>query len=182
MKKFIRISLILVVMLVLLRGYIFRQVVVYQTVGHRVSYPITNPDLKAYLNAHACLSEHCSETEIINRALTLTADHLHFTAANNSVDPNRLYETQAAHCVGYAAFFTTACNYFFKEKGMDDTWTAHQHIGQLLCFGLNVHPFFSTPFFRDHDFVIIQNRQTGEKIAVDPNMYDYLYIQEISFR
>lgn len=182
MKKFLRVSLVLLATAVVLRGCIFRQVIVYQTVGQRNAYPLTNPAFKAYLSDNARLSAHCSATDVIDRALTLTAERLHFTADNNPIDPNRLYETRTAHCVGYAAFFVTACNYLFKENGMGDTWSAHQHIGQLYCFGTNVHPFFSTPFFKDHDFVIIQNWQTGEQIAVDPNMYDYLYIREISFR
>ena len=42
--------------------------------------------------------------------------------------------------------------------------------------------FRSTPFFKDHDFAIIRNKRTGERIAVDPNVYDYLIIREITLR
>lgn len=182
MKRFLWVSACLLLLLVLLRGCIFRQAVAYRTVGHRASYAATDNQLLQYLDGYTGLSESSSVDDIIDAALSLTTGKLRFTAANNDVDPNKLIHAETAHCVGYAAFFTTACNFYFRKYHLDETWVATPQIGQLYLFGENVHPYFSTPFFKDHDFAIIRNKRTGEQIAVDPNVYDYLIIREITLR
>ena len=36
-------------------------------------------------------------------------------------------------------------------------------------------------FFKDHDFVTIENKETGEIFAVDPSVNDYLFIDFVTF-
>jgi hypothetical protein len=182
MKKFLRVFFSIACLLILFRGCIYRTVVAYQALGTRITYPATDPELIQYLDKNAGLSDDASVQAVINCSLDLTADRLRFTAARNNTDPNRLFYTETAHCVGYAAFFTSACNFLFHKYHMDETWTARPQIGQLYCFGVNVHPYFDTPFFKDHDFAIIENKKTGERLAVDPNVYDYLCIRNITLK
>lgn len=164
------------------RGPLYRACVAYQSVGHRTSYPATDPELVQYIEETAAFKHPPSIEHILHRSLSLTSEKLHFTVANNAVDPNRLIGSRAAHCVGYAAFFATTCNYLFKKYHLETTWSAQPQKGQLYLFGQNVHPYLRMPFFRDHDFVIIRNKATGESIAVDPTVDDYLGIARVSIR
>ncbi len=61
-------------------------------------------------------------------------------------------------------------------------WVARSQIGQLYFLGTYVHPYFHSPFSKDHDFVIIENKTTGEIFAVDPTVSDYLFIVFITYK
>ena len=37
-------------------------------------------------------------------------------------------------------------------------------------------------FFKDHDFVTIENKVTGEVFAVDPTLYDYSGIKLVRYQ
>ncbi|MFN6038610.1 MAG: hypothetical protein ACK452_09085, partial [Bacteroidota bacterium] len=56
------------------------------------------------------------------------------------------------------------------------------HIGHIHFFGFDVHDWFSSKFFQDHDFVSIENKKTGEIYAVDPTAEDYLFIEFIRYK
>ena len=56
----------------------------------------------------------------------------------------------------------------------------NKRIGKLDFLGMNVHNWFDSSFLKDHDFVIIRNKETGEIKAVDPTLYDYLYIEVVA--
>mgnify|MGYP006879680079 CR=1 FL=1 len=51
-----------------------------------------------------------------------------------------------------------------------------------LYFSLSELSKLNAPFFKDHDFVIIENSVTGEKIYIDPTTSDYLGIDEVAVR
>ena len=68
-----------------------------------------------------------------------------------------------------------------KKYNLDDTWTAKPQIGQLYLLGTNIHQYFNHPFLKDHDFVAIENKQTGQILAVDPTVNDYFYIDFITY-
>ena len=59
--------------------------------------------------------------------------------------------------------------------------TAKHQIGQLHYLEINIHKYFNSSFFKNHDFVTIENRETEEIIAVDPTVNDYLYICFITY-
>ncbi len=70
--------------------------------------------------------------------------------------------------------------YLFRKNKLENEWIAHPAIAQLSVLGLNIHPLFNSPFFKDHDMVAIENRITGDRIGVDPTVSDYLGIDQIS--
>lgn len=167
---------------VLFRGTLYRAFVDYQSIGSRTCYSATEPQLIQYIEENAGFAQQPDAEDILERALFLTSRKLRFTAANNPADPNQLFHSQVAHCVGYATFFTTVANYLFQQYHIQDIWIAEAQRGQLYFLGKNVHPYISTPFFRNHDFVIIRNKSTGQRIAVDPSVNDYLAIRHVSIR
>jgi methionyl-tRNA synthetase len=89
--------------------------------------------------------------------------------------------TQTANCIGYAAFCATTCNELFQKNSLSGVWIARPQIGQLHLFGTNIHPYFHSAFFKDHDFVVIENKQSGMVYAVDPTVHDYLGIEFVRF-
>ncbi len=173
-KKLLICLLALTILTFLLRNWLFWQLFSYQVVGNRPSYPIENPALRTYIESELPENSAKSPRVLIKKALQLSARQLHFTATRNHNDPNLLIDSYSAHCVGYAAFTTTVCNELLQHYQLATEWKAEARVGQIHFLGINVHPYFNSAFFKDHDFVVVKNQKTGEKLAVDPTVYDYL--------
>ena len=165
----------------LFRGWFYRHLVTYKSVGQRTNYSATDNKLVDYINASADEQTDPDIEQIIKLGLSITSEQLKFTANKNDTDPNKLITSKTAHCVGYASFFATTCNHLIDKHNLADTWTAKQQVGQLYFLGTNIHKYFNSSFFKDHDFVTIENKTTGEIFAVDPTVNDYLYIDFITY-
>ena len=182
--KFIKRSLLLILSFaigcILFRGPIFRCFVTYKQIGQRPNHLPHSKNLIDYIETNADGQKNPDPEKIIKQARSLTSKQLHFSSTANETDPNILITSKAAHCVGYAAFFSTTCNYLFKKHNLAGQWVATPKIGQLYLFGVNVHLYFHGAFFKDHDFVLIENKTTGETLAVDPTVHDYLRIDFVN--
>ena len=178
-----RIGLLIVILLtigIFSREWIYSQTVNYISIGPRTSYPATNTNLSHYIESSSQETD-LEIPEIIKLGLSLTSQQLNFTAEKNHNDPNKLITSRTAHCVGYASFFATTCNYLLEKNNLNEDWIAKPHIGQLHIFGTNIHKYLDSPFLKNHDFVTIENKTTGEILAVDPTIHDYLAITFISY-
>lgn len=180
-KVFITLTLLLAVGLVF-RGWLYRTFIAYKEVGIRAEIPAQDENLIAYIEAGAGEEIDPDVKEIVRLALSETSEHLSFTFEKSDIDPNSLVVSRSAHCVGYALFFTAACNLLLKKYQLSDHWAAKPRIGQLYLFDTNIHKYFNSPFFKDHDFVIIENKSTGERLAVDPTVDDYLGIKFVTYK
>jgi hypothetical protein len=180
-KQTFLIALIFTAIGVLFRGWFYRHLVTYESIGLRHNYPITNKKLADYIDSNSSNQTATNIEQIIKHGLLITSSQLNFTANKNDIDPNKLINSKTAHCVGYASFFTTTCNYLLEKYKLSGTWTAKSQIGQLYFLETNIHKHFNSPFFKDHDFVTIENRTTGEVYAVDPTVNDYLHIDFITY-
>ena len=180
-KRIIPALLILFLIVIFARKWIYNQVVTYRSIGPRLNYSATNTLLVKHIESGTGKITKPNLDYIINRGLRITSKQLNFTAEKNDNDPNKLINSRTAHCVGYAAFFATTCNYLLKKYGLDDQWNARPQMGQLYVFDRNIHKYLNSPFLKDHDFVTIENKTTGEKFAVDPTLNDYLGINLIKF-
>ncbi len=184
-KKFIKRTILAILILaavgVFFRGWIYRSLVTYHSVGERTNFSVTNDKLINYLDASTKNINEPNIQQIIKLGLSISSKQLNFSAGKNDIDPNQLINSKTAHCVGYAAFFTTSCNYLLEKYELSGEWTAKHQIGQLNFLGINIHKLFNSPFFKDHDFVIIKNEKTGETLAVDPTINDYLSIVFITY-
>jgi len=185
MKVFNKVGLVILILIMLIalfRGFLYRQMVEYKSIGIRTIYAASDAALINYLNAGADYNNEPDIKDIIKTSLSATSRHLSFSTSKTTNDPNNLIKTRKAHCVGYAAFFSTTCNYILKKFKLSKTWVAKPQIGQLYFLGYNIHKLFNSPFLKDHDFVIIENKSTGEIYAVDPTVNDYLAITFVSFQ
>ena len=110
----------------------------------------------------------------------ITKEELKFTTNRASNNPNELINTNQANCVGYSAMFNSIANYLIRKYKLQNEIKSEHKIGQLELFGINLHQFFESPFFRDHDFNEITNKISGEKIFIDPSVSDYLRIKRVA--
>lgn len=180
-KRILLTLLVLTTVGILFRGWFYRHLVTYKSVGHRTNYSATDNKLVDYINVNTEEQTDPEIEQIIKLGLSITSDQLNFTANKNDTDPNKLMTSKTAHCVGYASFFATTCNHLLDKYNLADTWTAKPQIGQLYFLGTNIHKYFNSSFFKDHDFVTIENKTTGELYAVDPTVNDYLCIDFITY-
>ena len=180
-KKASILILILAIIGLLFRGWFFKNLVTYKSIGVRPNYIVKDKKLFKYINENIKEQTDLDVVQIIELGLSITSRQLKFTANENDVDPNKLITSRKAHCIGYASFFATTCNYLLKKYNLSDQWTAKPKVGQLYFIGQNIHKYFNSPFFKDHDFVTIENKKTDQIFAVDPTVYDYLLIDFINY-
>ena len=182
--KFLKRTLLTILVLLLcgllFRGWLYRQFFSYKTIGHRTEYNATDKQLLDYIDEKTKDDKPTDINDIIKISLRLTSDCLNFREAKNDNDPNKLIKSKNAHCIGYSAFFSTTCNYLLTKYGYSDSWTSKPLIGQIYFCGTNVHSYFNSAFFKDHDFNSIENKQTGEKYFVDPTVNDYFCINLVT--
>ncbi len=150
-------------------GFYFRQFVSYRSIKERSYLPFSTTQFLQSKKA-------TEPEEVIETALSRTAQTLNFTFSKCYRDPDKLLKSKKANCIGYAAFCSAACNQLFEESKMKD-WKATPQIAKIYVLGINVHQFISSPFFKDHDIVKIENTKTGECFFVDPSLYDYSRIR-----
>lgn len=182
MKKVFLGTLVFMVLSIAFRGWIYRWMVTYQSVGQRGSYEATSPSLKQVFKEAMQNDPPADVASAIQRSLSLTSHHLAYSLQSQVVDPNALVNNGKAHCVGYAHFFATAFRQMIPSFRNTGEWEATVHRAQLYCLGVNVHPFFNSPGFKDHDIVVIRNKNTGQIIGVDPTLSDYFLIDNITFQ
>lgn len=180
-KRTFIIILIITTIGLFFRGWIYRHLVTYKSIGLRTNYSATDKNLTDFIDANADHEKDLNIEQIVELGLSITSNKLTFTANKNDIDPNKLIKSRTAHCVGYASFFAATCNYLLEKHKLSDTWIAKPQVGQLYFLGTNIHKYFTSSFFKDHDFVTIENKITGETIAVDPTVSDYLYIDYITY-
>ena len=182
LKRILLTVLLFSVICIVLRGTLYRHIVSYKSIGKRTSYVITNNKLIQYIEENGIEKESINIEDIIKRSLSLTSKALNFTFSENDRNPNQLIDSKTANCIGYAAFFSTVCNYQLKKYNLSEQWIVSSEIGQLFVFGINIHNYFDSSFFKDHDFVIVKNKITEEVFAVDPSINDYLYVDYITLK
>ena len=182
--KFIKRTLLIILILTtvgfLFRGWFYRHLVTYKSIGLRTNYSAKNKILTHYIDENSYKQTDHEIKQIIKLGLSITSSQFNFTADKNDTDPNKLITSKTAHCVGYATFFATTCNYLLDKYKLSDTWIAKPQVGELFFLGTNIHKYFNSTFFKDHDFVTIENKTTGEIVAVDPTVNDYLDIDFIT--
>lgn len=183
-KRTIRATLLTTLLVVAFRGQLFRYLVKYDTIGARKNDHISSETsiFSAYLKTLEIGVPNPNLEDILSYTLSLTSSNLYFTTGKAENLPERLHVTRGANCIGYAAYFTQICNTLLTKHQLDHEWKAQQEIGQLFFLGKNVHHWLRSPFLRDHDFVIITNSRTGQRLAVDPSIHDCLRIDSVTLR
>ena len=116
----------------------------------------------------------------IDAALEETADALSFTTGHVRNDAASALKTGTANCIGYAAVFKDRCEEQLARAALSDEWRVRHMRGLFYCGSFNVHRLFSSPFWKDHDICLVENRHTGERVYVDPSLFDALGLRRVS--
>ena len=106
--------LILTTVVLLFRGWFYRYLVTYKSVGLRTNYSAIDKKLTDLFDTSIDNQTKPEIEQIVKYGLSITSKQLNFTANKNDTDPNKLISSKTAHCVGYASFFATTCNYLEK--------------------------------------------------------------------
>ncbi|NET31021.1 MAG: hypothetical protein F6K19_03330 [Cyanothece sp. SIO1E1] len=175
MKRTLKIVLIAFSLLIVFRGQLFRACVAYIPL-ERVQLP--NKSAAFHSPAHQMYSTSSIEQQI-NQALYFTSQHLHFTTGSSSSDPIQLLQKPAANCIGYGNFFQHRLEYQLKSAGLASDFELQQWRGKLYFLGWDIHSLFKNPFWKDHDFNIILDKNNGKKMAVDATLHDYFRIRSV---
>lgn len=179
MKKALKIMGIFFLVIICFRGFLYRLFIRYKQIGTRTEISITNPQLIHKIEARSANRE-MDEKTIVSIARSITNETLYFSGRQASRNPNTLIDSYKANCVGYSSMFNSIANYLIRKHHLEREVAARHLIGQLNFMGINLHQFFRSPFFKDHDFNEITNLKTGKNISIDPSVSDYLYIHKVS--
>lgn len=167
---------VLVLLSVAFRGPLFRAVFHFDDLHQRPSgRKLPDPtaarsitdDVPAPVNAR------------IDRALDETARLLRFTTGPAPNDAASCRAGGTANCVGYAALFQDRCQRLLDSAGLSDRWQVLHLRGRLFCGPFNTHRLFSSPFWKDHDLCLVENPRTGQRVFVDPSLFDAAGIRRV---
>jgi hypothetical protein len=170
LRHLLLVLLVMAIALWFLRGTIFRAVVHYRVVGDRGAVrPLQNSNLAA-MDLHTA----------IKAALDTTAARLHFSTGEVSNDPRTLIHGGPANCIGYAALCAALIKGQLEEAGLDDRYEVEAVVGKLYVGDQDLHAFFTTPFWKDHDVLRVRDKGTGEVRLLDPTLYDAVAVGSVS--
>ena len=161
---------LLAALLVFLTIYIFKGSI-YRTC---FSYELERPRTIKIISSHEPPSKADKTiSEIISSSLENSSKLLSFTTEHCTTDAHELVKGGKTNCIGYANLCAFFCNDGFSENGFYNSYKAETYVAQIYFFGYNIHHLFSSPFWKDHDVVVVTDLQSGEKIILDPTLYDY---------
>lgn len=164
----------------LFRSFIFNRLVSYSSIGTRNIFRVNDENLTEYLTFRNRKADNIGY--LINSSLSSTSNKLSYSVTKNVNDPNKLFFSGNAHCGGNASFFSSACSFLIEKGGLSEKSQVLSQIGQLYIFGIYIQKHLDTHFLKEHDFVTIENIETGEVFAVEPTIYDYLGISYVKLR
>ena len=86
LKRTLLIILVLIAVGLLFRGWFYRHLISYKSVGQRTNYLATDDKLVDYIEKSAIDKKDLDVKEIIKLGLSITSQQLNFTACKNDID------------------------------------------------------------------------------------------------
>ncbi len=165
--------------MVICRTYVFWIFFSYDTIKERTVLDIANEKLKNRLKE---TGSNTSVEDLIQNSLKETASTLNFSFDKCDYETDKLVETKKANCIGYSAFLASVIQFKLKQSGLQNDWKVHHNVGEIYLMNENINRHFNSGFFKDHDFVTVENVKTKETIGVDATVYDYFRIERIKLK
>ncbi len=117
---------------------------------------------------------------MITIAKNITCSSLSFSFEKTSNNPNIIFNTGKANCIGYASLFNSIMNYLINKSLNNKNYKSYHVVGKISFMDIDIHQLSNDPFFKDHDYVMIEDINTKERIYIDPSLNDYLNINRVS--
>ncbi len=170
--RFLLVILVALLVMWSFRAAAYRSLVHYKVVGQR-------PPVPALALSTA---EPDGLDQAIAAALDSTAARLHFSTGKVNSNPALLLHGGPANCIGYAALCAALIKGQLEAAGLSDRYVVEAVIGKMYAGDQDLHAFFTSPFWKDHDVVRIADLTSNEVIVLDPTLYDHVGIGRVSFR
>jgi hypothetical protein len=181
-KRLCIVVLVLAVFVFLFSGMLYRSAFSYDAVNSRDTCVSYGNEIKDYVDSKVNYESINTIDEIIDESLSITSEKLNFIFDKASNSPDIIMDTEATNCIGYSCFYTIVCNYLLNKNKLSGSWVAKPYVATIHFFNINIHNYFESPFFKDHDIVIIENVKENKRIAVDPSLNDYFWINKITIK
>ncbi len=162
LRRFLLVALVAFVLLWFFRTAAYRSLVRYEIIGQRAPVPALAP----------YTSEVAKLDKAIQVALDSTAARLHFSTGKVSSDPQVLMRGGPANCIGYNALCAALLKGQLEKAGLGDRYVVEAVIGKLYLGDQDLHAFFTSPFWKDHDVVRVRATGSNEVWLLDPALYD----------
>ena len=171
-RRLILFLLLATAVLWLTRASIYRAIVHYRIVGERGDV----------LPLQVSMIGSMGLDLAIDAAMDTTAARLHFSTGAVTNDPRELLHGGPANCIGYAALCTSLLKGHLERAGLGGRYKVEAVIGKLYVGDQDLHAFFTSPFWKNHDVVRITDRTDNKVIVLDPTLYDHVGIGRVSIR
>ena len=179
----------LIILLVFITLFIYRQEIFNLLVKYReikivpeqqLTNSITKNEIDSFIKSYDWLGVE----ELNNLLLKYTKKTLKFGAKPSTNDINKFTKGTKTHCVGYAAFHNSILNYVFRSLNMEDYKATHER-GIIRFLEINLNKLSNSAFYKNHDYIKIENTKTGKYFYCDPSLYEFTrirYIGKIKFK
>jgi len=178
LKKIIKYIGLLILLLFFARRFIYQSLMNYVMIDVRQNVTLIDKKLLNEIDKKTP-NKTMNIEDIINLSNEITSQKLSFTFNKVSNNPNKIYKTGKANCKGYSSLFNSIGNYLVSKQKLADKYEFRHLYGKIDILGMNIHKFSTSPFFKFHDYNVIINKQTREKIYIDPSLNDYLGIDYV---
>ncbi|CAM3937772.1 hypothetical protein [Elizabethkingia bruuniana] len=169
---------ILIFAAILCRSCLFNTFFRYNVIGERKVVQFKDRELRTFLDNQ----KKNDINDIIQSALEKSTSDLSFSFEKCDNKTDILVKTKKANCVGYSAYLASTIQYMLNSKKLNDKWRVSHKVGNIFFLQMNINNYMKSKFFRDHDFVIVENTETKEVIAIDGTLYDYFGINRIKLK
>lgn len=179
-RNIVIIIIVLITALFFFKGCAYRTIVNYKEAGGRKNYKVKDKNLASFIEDNIPSNYSGDIESIIDLSQKITDKALSFSSDAKENDPSKTVLLRRANCTGYAAFTAATGNYLIDKYKLNKVWEAKPVNGKLFMFGTDMYSKTKNAMFKDHDFVIFENKITKREIAVDPTVYEYLSIDRIT--
>jgi len=120
-------------------------------------------------------------TELNDRIVEIITSRLQFGKYQESTDPNKLKNGSKAHCVGYSALNASLLTYACEKLNNEIYKISHVR-GKIKFLGIEITSEKYGNFYKDHDFVKIENISTAKHYYSDATIYELFRISRIKLK
>ncbi|MEL7246763.1 MAG: hypothetical protein AAFO03_00030 [Bacteroidota bacterium] len=180
-KRGFKLFLLGILLLVLLRGPLFRWCIRYECTSTQEIYRLQDEVLLAQLREEIAKTSARDIWNWAEFAQRFTARHLRFVTNPESSQPEQVWSNGKAHCVGYAALMGAVLEEVYRLKHDEillSPKVTHCR-GEIYLLGWRLTGPNRLAFFRDHDFIYVSSSVYSDAEAYDPAIYDYLRIKRV---
>jgi len=107
---------------------------------------------------------------------------LSYSSEQNNKDINKFTQWSKAHCVGYTALHSSVLIYALEKLEIRKKFKVTHQRGTIKFLGFNLNKIIGTAFFKSHDFVKIENLESGFSFYSDASLYEFTLIEKISVK